>query len=340
MLNYAFASDTTAPVCQEILERMIEANVGCELGYFEDVYTKKVREIMQKQFSKPVGIHFCTNGTSANVLAVKIMKNNYSSVITTKFAHSVNYEVGAIEYNTGCKLVCVDTDTGKLTPELILPHLANRGSRNWAYPEIVLITQSTEFGTCYTLDELKQLCQFCHSNGLYVYVDGARLANAMAYLNCGFYEMLEKTGVDVASFGINKNGAMFGEMLIILNTKFNEHFVLQQKQSMQLFSKSRFMSCQFFAMLESDLWLKNAQNANMIASYLNEQMQKLGFYAIYPVESNSVFYDFDTKTIEHIKKKYKLSSYEDQKCTRLMTSWCTAKEDIDEFIKYLAFDYH
>lgn len=335
MLNYAFSSDTTAPVCKEVMDELLKANEGYELGYFEEPYTAKVRQIMQSYFTKPVSIHFCTNGTASNVLAMKIMKHNYSSIITTNFAHSVNYEVGGIEYNTGCKLCTSESIDGKLTAKIIEPFLKTRDSRNWAYPEIVMLTQSTEFGSCYTKDELKGICDFCHKNGLYVYVDGARLANAMATLKCGFKEILEDTGVDVASFGINKNGAMFGEMLIILNQKFNDHFILQQKQSLQLFSKSRFMACQFLAMLENEVWRKNALNANNMAQYLNKQMKLIGYNCIYPVESNCIFYDFEDTLIEHIKRKYKLSSYEDQRYTRLMTSWCTTREEVDDFVKYI-----
>lgn len=341
MLNYAFASDTTAPVCSEVMKELLRANEEYELGYFEDHYTKKVRDIMQGYFSKPVGIHFSTNGTASNVLAIKIMKHNYSSVITTNYAHSVNYEVGGIEYNTGCKLCSCDTIDGKINAKMIEPFLMTRGSRNWAYPEIVMLTESTEFGTCYTIDELKELCDFCHANGLYVYVDGARLSNAMESLNCGFYEILEKTGVDIASFGINKNGAMFGEMLIILNPRFNEHFILEQKQSMQLFSKSRFMAVQFLAMLKNEVWRKNAKNANSMAKYLKTEMSKLGFKSIYQVESNCVFFNFDEKLKEFIKRKYKLSSYEDQQYTRLMTSWCTTTAEVDELVNYIKlFDQH
>ena len=335
MLNFSFSSDTTAPVCSEVMEGLLRANAEYELGYFEDHYTKKVRDIIQGYFSKPVGIHFCTNGTASNVLAIKIMKHNYSSIITTKYAHSVNYEVGGIEYNTGCKLCYCDTRDGKMTPKMIEPFLKTRGSRNWAYPEIVMLTESTEFGTCYTIEELKEICSFCHENGLYVYIDGARLSNAMVHLNCGFSDILEKTGVDVASFGINKNGAMFGEMLLVLNPEFNKHFILEQKQSMQLFSKSRFMSVQFLAMLENEVWRKNAKNANEMAKYLEIQMRKIGYNPIYKVESNCIFFNFDEKLKDFIKKKYKLSSYEDQQHTRLMTSWSTAMAEVDELVGYI-----
>ena len=335
MLDYTFSTDAAAPVCKEIIDRMREVNEGALVGYFEDCYTKKVREIMSSYFTKPVGIYFCTSGTASNTLAIKFMKNNCSSIITTKYAHSVHYEVGAIEYNTGCKLVECYPDDGKITTKMIEEHLKSRNNFNWAYPDVVMITQTTEFGTCYTIEELKNICDFCHKHGLYVYIDGARLANAMEYLNCGFKEILEETGVDIASFGGNKNGAMFGEMLIILNPQFDKHIILQQKQSLQLFSKSRFMAVQFLALLENELWRTNARQSNRMARLLEEKMKAVGFDSVYKVESNCVFFNFSKEMVEYIKQKYKLSSYEDQKFTRIATSWYTNEKDVYAFVDYI-----
>lgn len=335
MLNFTFSTDAAAPVCDEIIKKMIEVNNGAMIGYFEDSYTCKVREIMSSYFTKPVGVYFCTSGTASNTLAIKFMKENCSSIITTKYAHSVNYEVGAIEYNTGCKLIECCSDDGKITVEMISEHLKSRNNFNWAYPEIVMITQTTEFGTCYTIDELKTICDFCHKNGLYVYIDGARLSNAMERLNCGFKEMLEDTGVDIASFGANKNGAMFGEMLIILNKKFDKYIILQQKQSLQLFSKSRFMAVQFLTLLENELWRTNAKKSNSMAKLLESKMKELGYEPVYKVESNCVFFDFSSDMIDYIKLTYKLSSYEDQRFTRIATSWYTNENDVLEFVDYI-----
>ena len=273
-MKVLFNSDTTASVCPEILQKMSEvANEDkYMLGYNQDKYTLKVREIMQSYFTKPIKCYFNASGSGANVLAIKAMKDNYSSIICCDDTHINRYEVAGTEYNTGCKIIACDSRDAKLTIEKIQSKLLTKENFNYAYPKIVVLSQVTELGTCYTVEELKRICDFCHKNDLYVYVDGARLANAMAYLGVGFKEMLENTGVDIASFGANKNGAMFGEMIIILNPLFDKHFILNQKQSMQLFSKTRFLSSLFLVMLEQNIWYKNAKHANDMALYLEQEL--------------------------------------------------------------------
>lgn len=332
---YDFSSDTTAPVSQEIMGKLKLVNKGCEVGYSEDRYTKQVRKIVQSYFTKPVGIHMCAHGSASNVLAVKIMKHNYSSIICCDNTHCNRYEVGGTEYNTGCKIITCQSSDGKLTVDMIKSKLLTKGNYNWALPEIVVLSQPTELGVCYTCEELKNICDFCHKNDLYVYIDGARLGNAMVHENCSFKEMLEDTGVDIASFGINKNGAMFGEMLLILNKKFNKNFMLEQKQSMQLFSKTRFLSAQFLAMFENDLWKRNATHSNKMALYFSKQLKKLGKKILFPVHTNCIYIRFNKKELEHLRKRYAFNLYDEDGFTRLMTSWITTKEEIDEFVSYL-----
>lgn len=330
-----FSSDTTAPVCSEIMEKLMEVNHDAEPGYSDDRYSKKVVEIMQSQFTKPVGIHMCTSGSASNILSIKVMKHNYSSIICCDDTHCSRYEVGGTEYNTGCKFVTCKSNDAKLTVPMIQEKLKTRGSINWAYPEIVVLSQVTELGTCYTCAEIKEICDFCHKNDLYVYIDGARLANAMEHEKCGFKEMLEDTGVDIASFGANKNGAMFGEMIIVLNPIFEKHFILQQKQSMQLFSKTRFLGSQFLVMLENEIWRRNAKHSNDMAHVLEEELKKIGRKIVFPVESNCVFTEFTEKEIAKLKEKYNVSYFEEYPFVRLMTSWCTTKEEIEELIEFI-----
>ena len=338
MAKVLFNSDTTASVCPEILTKMCEvANEDSYmLGYNQDKYSMRVREIMQSYFTKPIECYFNASGSGANVLAIKAMKDNYSSIICCEDTHINRYEVAGTEYNTGCKIVACDSKDAKLTVEMIKSKLTTKDNFNYAYPKIVVLSQVTELGTCYTVKELKEICDFCHKNELYVYIDGARLANAMAYLGVGFKEMLEDTGVDIASFGANKNGAMFGEMIIILNPLFSKHFILNQKQSMQLFSKTRFLASQFLVMLEQNIWYKNAKHANDMALYFEKELNKIGINLAYPVQSNAVFANFTAEQIKYLKREYVLGSYDDdKKCCRLMTSWATTQEEIDDFIAYL-----
>lgn len=334
-----FNSDTTANVCPEVFQKIEEIyrEGGYELGYSQDKYTQQVRSIMQSYFTKQIQCHFNASGSGANVLAIKVMKKNFSSIICTNDTHINRYEVGGTEYNTGCKIVACDSPDAKLTIPMIEHKLKTKGSFNYSLPTIVVLSQVTELGTVYTCSEIKEICDFCHKNNIYVYVDGARLANAMAYLNVGFKEMLEDTGVDIASFGANKNGAMFGEMIIVLNEEFFDNFILHQKQSMQLFSKTRFLGGQFLAMLENEVWRKNAKHSNEMAVYFAEKLKEHGITLAYPVQSNAVFANFSEEQIKFIKKKYKMGSYDiDQPFCRLMTAWSTTKEEIDDFITYLS----
>ena len=338
MIKVNFNSDTTASVCPEILEKIcaVAKEEDYMLGYNQDKYSQEVRKIMQSYFSKPIECFFNVSGSGANILSIKAMKDNYSSIICCGDTHINRYEVGGTEYNTGCKIVACHSEDAKLTIDMIKKKLTSKNNFNYAYPKIVVLSEVTELGTCYTLQELKEICEFCHKNDLYVYVDGARLANAMAFLNVGFKEILEDTGVDIASFGANKNGAMFGEMIIVLNPIFAKNFILNQKQSMQLFSKTRFLSCQFLVMLKDNIWYKNAKHANDMALYFEQELKKVGVSLAYPVQSNAVFANFSNEQIEYLKKEYKLGAYDDEKsCCRLMTSWSTSNKEINDFIEYL-----
>ena len=335
-MKFDFSSDTTAPAMPQIIDKFKEINEGAMPGYSDDPYTEQVRKIMQGYFSKPVSIFFNTSGSGANVLAIKAMKDNYSSIICCDCAHINTSEVGGTEFNTGCKIVACQSSDAKLTVDMIKSKLTKKTSINASLPKIVVVSQATEYGTVYTPKELKEICDFCHENELYVYVDGARLANAMAYLNVGFKEMLEDTGVDIASFGGNKNGAMFGEMIIVLNQKFAKNFILNQKQSMQLFSKTRYLSSQFLVMLEDELWRKNASHANNLALYLANKLEEMGFKITFPVQSNHVFVQLTDDQAQYLKQEYKMATYEFEGSTyRLMTSWCMKKEDVDELLLYL-----
>ncbi len=338
MIKQNFNSDTTASVCPEILQKICDVAKEKDymLGYNQDKYSKEVKKIMQRYFSKPIECFFNVSSSGANILAIKAMKDDYSSIICCEDSHINRYEVGGTEYNTGCKIVVCQSDDAKLTVDMIKKKLATRSNFNYAYPKIVALSEVTELGTCYSLQELKKICNFCHKHDLYVYVDGARLANAMVFLNVGLKEILEDTGVDIASFGASKNGAMFGEMIIILNPIFAKNFILNQKQSMQLFSKTRFLSCQFLAMLKDKIWYKNAKNANDMALYFGEKLKKIGISLAYPIQSNAVFANFSKEQIKYLKKEYNISYYDDDKtCCRLMTSWSTSRGEIDDFINYL-----
>lgn len=335
-MKFNFASDSVAPVWPEIMKKFEEVNKGYEIGYSQDKYTKQLREKMQSYFTKPVECHFCIGGGAASHLAIKSMKQNYSAIICCEDTHINKFEVGSTEFGTGCKILACDSPDAKLTIRMISEKLKTVGDFHSSLPTIVAITQMTEYGTVYTTQEIKEICDFCHQNNLYVYIDGARIANAMVYLNASFKEMFEDTGVDVVSFGGNKSGFMFGEMLIYLNTSLAKNFILNQRQSMHLFSKTRFLSCQFLVMLEDDLWRKKAGHSNSMAIYFRDELKKCGVKIALPVQGNAVLAEFSEKQLEHINKEYSLSThYIDTPYSRLSTNWTTKKQEIDEFIDFL-----
>lgn len=336
MLNYDFNGDTTAPVCPEIMRKLNAINHGNMFGYSYDKYTKKARNLIQKEFSKPVDIHFLASGSGANILAIKQLKDNYSSVICCENSHLNQFEVGGTEYNTGCKLVTVESKDAKLTPRDIEDKLSVKSNFNCSIPKIVVLSQATELGTVYTNQEIKEICDFAHKNNLYVFVDGVRIANAIINQNTGLKEMMQDTGVDVFSFGGNKNGAMFGDILIFFDKKLSKNFIRSQKQSLMLFSKSRYLSAQFLALFEDNLWKRNAAHANNMAKYLENELAKINIYPAIPVQSNAVFASLTTDERIGLKKHYALSVYEnDQSTTRLMTNWATTKKQVDKLINLL-----
>lgn len=336
MLNYDFNGDTTAPVCPEIMQKLNEINHGNMFGYSQDRYTEQARELIQKEFSIPVDIHFVASGSGANILAIKQLKNDYSSIICCENSHLNQHEVGGVEYNTGCKLVTVNSKDAKITVPDIAKKLKIKSNFNYSIPKIIILSQASELGTVYTNQELKEICDFAHENDLYVYIDGVRLANAIIDQKTTLKEMMQDTGVDAFSFGGNKNGAMFGDALVFFDKTLSKNFIRSQKQSLMLFSKTRFLAAQFIALFEDGLWQRNAAHANDMAKYLEKQLAILGIYPALPVQSNAVFANLTLQQRLKLKEKYALSVYEqDQEIARLMTNWATTKEQIDALINFL-----
>lgn len=336
MLNYDFNGDTTAPVCPEIMKKLNEINQGNMFGYSQDKYTEQARKLIQKEFSVPVETFFVASGSGANILAIKHLKNDYSSIICCENSHLNQHEVGGTEYNTGCKLVTVNSNNAKITVADIAEKLKIKSNFNYCIPKIIVLSQASELGTVYTNKELKEICNFAHENDLYVYVDGVRLANAIVNQQTTLKAMIQDTGVDVFSFGGNKNGAMFGDALVFFDKNLTKNFIHSQKQSLMLFSKTRFLAAQFISLFENNLWKRNAENANNMAKYLEKELANIGIFPALPVQSNAVFANLTLKQRLKLKEKYALSVYEsDQEMTRLMTNWATTEKQIDDLISVL-----
>ena len=329
-----FYSDNLSGVCVEVMDALQKANLRHDKAYFDDEATVEARAKMQAEFTKPVESYVLINGTGVNVVALNAMLPKYGAIIATQNAHICVSECGAIECS-GHKVFPVPTPDDKLPLEgLKKAYFHYAGDRHRAQPKVVCLTQPTEKGTLYTQAELKAICDFAHSVGMTVYVDGARLPNALQALGLSMKEMLEDTGVDVFSFGGTKIGAMFGEMLVFLRTDLAEGFRYMQKEYLQLLSKSRFASCQFTALLENKTYLKNARVANEAAKYLGEKLAEIGVEITQKVQTNVVFAVFPPEVAEKLLKDYYFSEWDEYIHEyRLMTAFDSKKEQIDEFVK-------
>jgi threonine aldolase len=332
----SFASDNNAGVHGEVLEALARANVGHVVGYGDDAYTPRAVEKIREHLGD-VEAFFVFNGTAANVLSLQALTHSYHSVICTEVAHIYTDECGAPEKLTGCKLLPVATTNGKLTVADIEHHYHGLGDQHHAQPRAVSITQSTEMGTVYKPGEIRAIAEFVHARGMYLHMDGARIANAAAGLGLNLRQATGDLGVDVLSFGGTKNGLLGAEAVVFFNRSLCQDFLFWRKQSMQLASKMRFLAVQFETLLTGDLWLKSAQHANRMARLLEEEIRGVPqVKVVYPVEANGVFAQLPKAAIPKIQERYFFYVWnETQGVVRWMCSFDTTEEDIRQFCAFV-----
>jgi len=328
-----FASDNIAGVHPAILEAMASVNDGHVIAYGDDLYTSKAVSSIQQQLGEDTGVFFVFIGTAANVLGLSSVTHSYHAVICPQTAHINVDECGAPEKFSGCKLLASDTPDGKLTVEMIASHMHGIGFEHHVQPRVVSITQATEMGTVYTLDEIRTIADYTHEQGMLLHMDGARISNAIVSLNCEIYEMTGGAGVDILSFGGTKNGMMYGEAVVFFNKALCEDFKYRRKQGMQLSSKMRYIAAQFSAFLENDLWKQNARHANLMAQKLYQAVKDIpGVRITQKVESNAVFAIIPESTIEKLQEAYFFYVWDEATSeVRWMCSFDTTEEDIEGF---------
>ncbi|MFT3739119.1 MAG: low specificity L-threonine aldolase [Breznakibacter sp.] len=328
-----FASDNNAGVHPRVMEAIMAANDGHTVGYGGDVYTREAISCFKQEFGDEAEVFFVFNGTGANVVALQAICRPYQAIIATSVAHINVDECGAPEKLTGSKILTVDTPNGKLTVAEIDRFLHAVGVEHHVQPKVVSVTQSTEMGTVYTLDELKEICDFAHAHGLWVHMDGARLANGAASLGCSLRATTRDVGVDVLSFGGTKNGMMMGEAVVFLNPQLSDGAGYVRKQSAQLMSKMRFMSVQFTAMFKDDLWRENALHSNKMAGLLAHKVSSLPFVTLTQrTESNGVFARIPREAIAELQSQFFFYIWDPHTSeVRWMTAFDTTEQDIDLF---------
>jgi threonine aldolase len=337
MIKRGFASDNNAGVHPEILKEIEAVNKGHVVGYGNDIYTEQAKKLFKEQLGNDTEVFFVFTGTAANVLGITAVTRSWNSLITAETAHLEQDECGAPEKFTGCKVLTVPATDGKITPELITKHLHGFDFEHHAQPKVISITQSTEMGTIYTVPEITRLADLAHSMGMYLHMDGARIANAAVSLGMPFKSFTTDAGVDVLSFGGTKNGMMMGEAVCFLKPGLSKDFKYIRKQGMQLASKMRFISAQYIAYFHSDLWNKCANHANAMASIFAGKLKEIRQIKItQPVQSNGIFVIIPKNVAEKVMKHYFFYPWNEMTSEyRLMTSWDTTEEDIEEFVKLL-----
>jgi threonine aldolase len=332
-----FGSDNNAGIHPDILNEIAASNSGHVTGYGTDIYTDRAREIFREQLGSQAEVYFVFTGTGANVLGLSGILKSWNSIITASTAHLEGDECGAPEKFIGCKVLVVDTPDGKINPGLIEKHMHGIDFEHHSQPKVVSITQCTEMGTVYTAAEIREIADYAHARGMFLHMDGARIANAAVSLNLPFKAFTTDAGVDVLSFGGTKNGMMSGEAVCFLKQGLSADFKYIRKQGMQLASKMRFISAQYIAYFRNDLWKKCAENSNAMASLLSAQLSNVpGIQITQKVQSNGVFVVIAYDVAEKIREHYFFYPWDEKRSEwRLMCSWDTKGEDIEAFVRIL-----
>ena len=328
-----FASDNYAGVHPEILAAIADCNPGHQPGYGDDEVTAALRDRVRDLFGEQADVFPVFNGTGANVTALQAMCRPWEAVVCTQSAHVHVDEGGAPEKVAGLKLWTVPTPDGKLTPALLDEQAWGFGDVHRAQPRVVTITQSTELGTVYSVDEVAAIADHAHSLGMYVHLDGARISNAAAALGVPFRAFTTDVGVDAVSFGATKNGAMGAEAIITLRPELAAAVPFVRKSAMQLGSKMRFISAQLLALMTDDLWLRTATHANAMAARLDASVRAIpGVHVVRPVQANAVFAILPADVTERLQRRFRFYTWDQATGeVRWMCSWDTTEQDVDDF---------
>ncbi|MCW2840542.1 MAG: ltaA [Aeromicrobium sp.] len=323
-----------------MLAAIADANGGHQVSYGADEYTARLVEVMRGHLGDGVEVFPVFNGTGANVTALTSVLPRWGAVVTTSTAHVHTDENGAPERIGGLKLLTVDTPDGKLTPELIDREAWGWGDEHRAQPLAVSITQTTELGTLYTVEEIRAIADHVHAKGMTLHMDGARMSNAAAALGVPLREFTSDAGVDVLSLGGTKNGTLYGEAVVVLTPGASDGVVYLRKLMMQLASKMRFVSAQLLALYEDDLYLRSAGHANAMAARLRAALEDLlargeisGLSFSQPTQANGVFAVLDNAAADRIRESAGFYDWDRAAGeVRWMTAFDTTEADVDAFV--------
>ena len=333
MMKKSFASDNNSGASPEIIEAIAAANDGHCLGYGDDEWTERARNAFKREFGPAAETFFVLNGTGSNVFALGLAAGPGQAVLCSDVAHIATDETGAPEATLGCKVRQLSSHDGKVGLESLKEALGCLGFIHQSQPVCLSLSQPTELGTLYSAEETTELTRIAHEAGLVVHMDGARIANAAVSLGLSFSELAR--GVDLLSFGGNKNGVAFVEAVVVLKPELAARAPYLRKTRLQLASKMRFISAQYETYLRDGLWERNAKAANGAAKRLEKAVLAIGGIKLaYPVQANALFASMPAEAAERARAGSYFYDWEGG-LQRWMTSFDTSAEDVDEFAALL-----
>lgn len=335
-----FASDNAAGIHPAVLDALARANHGPALAYGHDPITERAVTAVRRELGEQAEVLFVWGGTAANVVGLRAVVDSYHAVLCGDHSHLWSDECAAPEKFLGCKLQPVQTCNGKIEPAEARACSYGAGVVHHAQARVLSVTQATESGTVYTVDELRALAAFCREHDLLFHVDGARLANAAAHLNVELRSLTTDVGVDVLSLGGTKNGLMGAEAVVFLRPELAQAAAFHRKQSMQLASKMRFVAVQIETLLSGGLWRDNARRANAMAQRLAAGAAEIsGVELAYPVEGNAVFVSLPRRSMDRLRRRYVFhvwTEHPERPIVRWMTAFNTEESEVDDFLAALA----
>jgi threonine aldolase len=337
--RHEFGSDNTAAICPEAFAALQEANANYAPAYGEDRWTARVCDRIRETFETDCDVYFVFTGTAANALALAQVCQSFRSIICHQRAHIQTDECGASEFFTGgSKLVLVGGANGKIDLGEAEALLAHQNELHAHKAGAISIAQATESGTLYTRDEISAIAELARVHKLFVHMDGARFANAVASLNCAPKAITWEIGVDVLCFGGTKNGTAAGELVIFFNREISRDFDYRLKQAGQLGSKLRFLAAQWLGLLTGDVWLRNARHANRAARQLADRLQRESkLEIVFPVEANAVFARMGDQLAVGLQSRgWRFYKFLEPDVYRLMCSWATTDAEISKLIADIA----
>jgi threonine aldolase len=344
-MKFSFKNDYSEGCHPNILEALLKHNLDQQAGYGEDQYSVQAKELIREKIKKQdAEIYFVSGGTQANLIVISSVLKPFQCIISAATGHILNNETGAIEA-TGHKILSIEKEDGKLTPEDIIPVLeSHKNIPHQVMPKLVYISNSTEMGTVYTLKELEQLSEFCKANKLYLFMDGARLGHGLTAETSDL--TLEKVAelTDIFYLGGTKNGALLGEAIVINHPDLQQDFAFNIKQKGALLAKGRVLGIQFLELMKNDLYFRLAKHANQQAMKMKKTMGEKGVQFLSDTYTNQIFPVLHNDLIQKLSGSFDFYIWKkidsNSSAIRLITSWNTGDEEVNRFIQMIEQELH